>query len=340
MTLVDRYLRAVRDMLPRGEQDDIINELSDNLRSRMEDEEAARGRPLDESEEAAILKEFGHPMSVAARYRGDERSVTFGTRLIGPELFPIYMKVLAVNVIITLLIAIIATVASVSIWSGIYGFLVPLVIQFVIVTAIFVVIDRRWVRNPDGWDPRTVNSMGPDVDVSTLDGIAVQIIGPAHTRAVKVTTSILEIGLLAVGLTAWLIIGVPEALGFMVPGPGWRDVFVPATVVFVIAFLTPVVTLIRPTWTRFRVAAHVVVDVGVIIVGIVSLSLGSWVVLADPATATADMASLVDLINTIVRVSIAATIVLSAITAGLELRRLLRMGRAAESGGAQPRETA
>ena len=78
MTLVDRYLRAVRDYLPRGQQDDIINELSDNLQSRIEDEDAARGRPLAETEEAAILKEFGHPMAVAARYRGDERSVTFG----------------------------------------------------------------------------------------------------------------------------------------------------------------------------------------------------------------------------------------------------------------------
>ena len=34
MTLVERYLRAVRDFLPRGQQDDIINELSDNIQSR------------------------------------------------------------------------------------------------------------------------------------------------------------------------------------------------------------------------------------------------------------------------------------------------------------------
>ena len=108
MTLVDRYLRAVRDHLPRAEQDDIINELADNLHSRIEDEAAHRGHALDETEEAAILKEFGHPMAVAARYRGDERSVTFGRRLIGPELFPAYMKVLAVNVAMTLLIAAIA----------------------------------------------------------------------------------------------------------------------------------------------------------------------------------------------------------------------------------------
>ena len=332
MTLIDRYLRAVRDHLPRAEQDDIINELSDSLQSRFEDEEAARGRPLLEAEEVAILKGFGHPMAVAARYRGDERSVTFGGRLIGPELFPTYMKVLAVNVLITALIALIATIAAFSLWPGITGFLVPLAIQFIVVTAIFIVIDRRYVTNPDGWDPRTVNSMGPDVDVSTLDGIAAQLIGPAHTRAVRVTTSILEIGLLALALATWLAIGLPSNIGFMRPGPGWADLYFPATVVIVFSLFTPIVTLIRPAWTRFRVAAHVLVDAATIVLGFVSLAIGNWVVLADPDAATPEMANVVEAINTIVRVSIAGTIVLTAITGALEIRRLVRMRRADGSG--------
>ena len=224
MTLIVRYLSAVRDHLPRGEQDDIINELSDSLRSRFEDEEAALGRPLREDEEVAILKDFGHPMAVAARYRGDERTVTYGRRLIGPELFSIYMKVLAINVGVTLLIGLIALVAGATIWSGFAGILVPLAIQFSIVTAIFVIIDRRWVRDPDGWDPRTVNAMGPDIDVSTLDGLAVQLLGKEHTRAVSVATSILEVGVIAVVLTVAVNIGLPERIGFMEPGPGWRDI--------------------------------------------------------------------------------------------------------------------
>ena len=58
MTLIDRYVAAVRDHLPRTGQDDIINELADSLQSRMEDEEAARGRPLAEDEEV------GHPQGL------------------------------------------------------------------------------------------------------------------------------------------------------------------------------------------------------------------------------------------------------------------------------------
>ena len=68
-------------------------------------------------------------------------------------------------------------------------------------------------------------------------------------------------------------------------------------------------------------------------IGAVSLALGTWVVLADPATATAEMVRLVELINAFVRVSIAVTIVLTAVTGALELRRLLRMTRSPERCG-------
>ena len=90
------------------------------------------------------------------------------------------------------------------------------------------------------------------------------------------------------------------------------------------SLLTPVVTLIRPTWTRFRIAAHIAIDAATIVIGAVSLALGSWVVLIDPATATTDQRSLAELVNGIVRFSIAATIVLTAINLALEVRRLVR----------------
>jgi hypothetical protein len=327
MTMVERYLRAVRDFLPRGQQDDIINELSDSIESRIEDEAASRGRPLTEDEQVAILRGLGHPMAVAAQYRGDERSVTFGRRLIGPELFPVYLKVLWINLAITLAFGAVALVAGGSVWSAIAGVVVPFVLQFVIVTGVFVFIDRRWRRDPDAWDPRTVNSMGSDVDVSSLDGISTQLIGREHRNEVPLTTSLLEIGLLAVALTAWLAFGLPEQIAFLKPGPGWTDVWAAATAVLVFALLIPVVTLLRPTWVRFRVAGHALTDIASIAVLAVSLALGSWVVLADPATATQDEVDLAGLIDTIVRISIAATLVLTIVNAVLEIRRLVRMSR-------------
>ena len=52
-------------------------------------------------------------------------------------------------------------------------------------------------------------------------------------------------------------------------------------------------------------------------VAAVSLAIGNWVLLADPATATAEM-EVVEVINGFVRVSIAITIVLTAVTGALD----------------------
>jgi hypothetical protein len=327
MTLIERYLRAVRDTLPRDGQDDIIDELADNLQSRMEDEAAARGRPLDEEEQVAILKTFGHPLSVAARYRGDERTVTFGRQLIGPELFPIYLKVLAVNVIVTLLVAAIAFVAGGAMGLGFPGIFVPLTIQFVAVTVIFIAIDRHWVRDPDGWDPRTVNAMGPDVDVSSLDGIADQMLGRARPRK-GLTTALLELGFGALILALWLSIGVPTGGTVLEAGPGWAWVFAPAAVVLTFSLVPALITILRPAAVRLRVAANIAVDVAVTVVSMISLAIGQWVVVVAAPVDPVGAAELAELVNTIVRVSLAATIVLTVIRIAFEVRRYVRLGRA------------
>ena len=49
MELLDRYLQTIRSYLPAEQKDDIIHELSENIRSQMEDKEAELGRPLTEA---------------------------------------------------------------------------------------------------------------------------------------------------------------------------------------------------------------------------------------------------------------------------------------------------
>ena len=88
MELLDCYLKAIRSYLPDAQKDDIIKELSENLRSQIEDKEGELGRPMNEAEIEALLKAHGHPLIVAGRYRQDERSFAFGKQLIGPVLFP------------------------------------------------------------------------------------------------------------------------------------------------------------------------------------------------------------------------------------------------------------
>ena len=87
MELLDRYLQAVRFWLPKAQQNDIIAELGDDIRSQIEDKESALGRPVNEDELVAILQQTGHPMRVAGRYLPQQS-------LIGPVLFPLYKFVL------------------------------------------------------------------------------------------------------------------------------------------------------------------------------------------------------------------------------------------------------
>ena len=91
MELLDRYLQAVREYLLRNRRDDIVKELGDNILSQMEDQAAELGRPLTEAEQAAILKQHGHPLVAAARYRRQPLQ-----QLVGPSLFPLYWYMLQV----------------------------------------------------------------------------------------------------------------------------------------------------------------------------------------------------------------------------------------------------
>jgi hypothetical protein len=89
MELLDRYLQAVRKHLPWKRQDDIIAELRANLEAQLEDKEAELGRPLNNSEAEAWLKEMGPPAQMAARYQPPRY-------VIGPALYPTFVYVLRI----------------------------------------------------------------------------------------------------------------------------------------------------------------------------------------------------------------------------------------------------
>lgn len=89
MELLDRYLHAIEFWLPKRQKQDIIAELSEDLRSQIEEKETELGRKLKDEEVEAILKRCGSPVEVASRYLPKRY-------LIGPTLFPVYRFVLAV----------------------------------------------------------------------------------------------------------------------------------------------------------------------------------------------------------------------------------------------------
>jgi hypothetical protein len=101
MDLIDRYLAAIGVLLPQTQRQDITAELRDALMTRCEEKEAVTGGPLTENEVADLVRGFGHPLVVAARYGGQHY-------LIGPELYPLYVFILKI------LLAIVAVAALVT----------------------------------------------------------------------------------------------------------------------------------------------------------------------------------------------------------------------------------
>jgi len=65
--LLDRYLQAIGEHLPAASRDDVLAELHTNLQAQIDDRSEEVNRPLTEAEVAAILKDHGRPLVVAAR---------------------------------------------------------------------------------------------------------------------------------------------------------------------------------------------------------------------------------------------------------------------------------
>ena len=161
MSLLDRYLDAVRKRLPRHQRDDIAAELRDILLSQIEAEETSRGRRLSDDEIVAILKRFGRPMTVAARYGASNY-------LIGPALYPAYLVCLKLVAWVLGPIAGLSLLLSVATSdnplrdaaSKLLLFTVVGLAHFAIITLIFARVERSAASatHADQWDPRSLPS--------------------------------------------------------------------------------------------------------------------------------------------------------------------------------------
>lgn len=87
MELLDRYLQSVKFWLPAAQQQDILAELSEDIRSEIEEKERAAGRKLTDAEVEGLLKQRGSPYKVASRFLPERY-------LIGPAFFPLYAMLL------------------------------------------------------------------------------------------------------------------------------------------------------------------------------------------------------------------------------------------------------
>src|SRR5215470_16592572 len=158
MPPLDRYLSNLAKLLPVAQRDDILRELSEDIYSEIEDKESKLGRPLSEAEQIELLKHRGNPLQVAAGYTRNQGTFAFGPQIIGPVLFPFYVRVLTFNLGLTFLI-VGAIFAAISLsgqpihFSELFGsVLLQLVIQLTAVTVIFALVEKHLSRQPHEWN--------------------------------------------------------------------------------------------------------------------------------------------------------------------------------------------
>jgi len=280
MEIVDRYLKSVKSCLPAAQADDIIKELSENISSQIEDMEGQLNRPLAEPEVEAILKQHGHPLVVASRYRQEQRSVSFGRQIIGPALFPFYIRVLKFNLGLTgaIVLAIFAALfaSGQPIGSFLQVFFFQLLIQFAIVTFIFWLADQHFTKFPDRWDPRKPYGVRHPALIAREDGPRIP-----RTKSISelIGLGVALFWLHAVQHSQFLIFG--PAAAFLHLSPRWNQLYVPINALILLAMINAGILIIRPDLVRFHWLMRTIVGVGNLIVAYFLITGGNPVVMAS-----------------------------------------------------------
>ena len=321
MQIVDRYLESLKSCLPAAQADDIIKELSENISSQIDDKEGELGRTLTEPEVEAILKQHGHPLVVASRYRQEQRSVSFGRQIIGPALFPFYLRVLKFNLGLTGVIVFVIFAASFASGQPIgtfpQVFFYQLLIQFAIVTLIFWLMDQHFTKFPDRWDPRKPYGMRSPAMTLPEDSARLP-------RAKPISQLIgLAVGLIwlrAVQHSQFLIFG--PAAAFLSLSPAWSRFYVPIVALILLGMIHAGINAIRPDWVRFHWLMSIATRIGELMLCYFLIRAGSLVVAVN-ASGPVDYPRVAQIVNQIFYYGIWFCAAISIVRLAKDVRQLL-----------------
>ena len=290
MDLIDRYLTAIRWNLPReAKADDIVAELRDVIASRIEDREESLGRPLGEKEISALLRDFGHPLVVAARYGAQQW-------LIGPDLFPFYWFSLKVVLALSVVLLILSGAGDIvfgghplqSLAHAFGGAWWSLLGNAGLVTLIFAVIERTgWLTDHlNRWSPEHLPDLG-DLTIKTT---------PKPKRGWE---SAFEV-VFGIGFILWWAGLIPLPVAYtnvkgltLTPDPIWTTLWGPILALLIARLVFNAVQWLRPRWKGMRgVLCVATAAAGVALLAMIYQA-GHWLT-ATSATMPADRLADID----------------------------------------------
>jgi hypothetical protein len=319
MELLYRYLHAVKFWLPRDQQDDIIAELSEDLRSQIEERENQLGRKLNDNEVADLLKSRGQPLLVANGFLPQHS-------LIGPVLFPIYMLVLKIAALCFLIPRILVLIGFFlfdpkyhteglgaligrtwsELWFG--GF-----VTFGIVTLVFAILERTQSKSGwlEKWDPLKLPKVRDTRRIPRASSVFEAVFGiivvvwlvEIATSGIVFSEPDLRIALTAIGREFWWVLVALAMFGTV----------------------RSALNLFRPFWTRSRLAVKVVQDlVSTLVFGLMARA-GTLIILSGASVPAAKAIEVNAAVNTWVSISIGTTAAVCAVITIVDTVRLIFM---------------
>jgi hypothetical protein len=336
MKLVDRYLQAVRTYLPKSQQDDIVKELSENLRSQIEDQESGLGRPLNEEEVAGILKKHGHPLVVATRYRQSRY-------LIGPTLFPVYwfavkiiLAIVAFGYAVGALVMIAQGQSIVAILGAVFGFVGAVLPAFGWITVIFAVLDLTDARfhllekftkeANEKFDPRSLPAARP-------------LPQSVEAKPIPRSKTTFELFFTLAFLLWWIRVNPIRKLAMIIAlgpiglannlpfalAPVWRAIYVPVIVLTVLGIAQQIITLIYPERLVFYSIARFLTNAGNLAVAYVLARASELLVMAPHVQDATQLVQPLNIVNQVLHYVMFFVMILSGIECLNLLRRLMRL---------------
>jgi hypothetical protein len=321
MDLLDRYLHAVRWTLPSAKADDITAELRDELVTRMEDREEALGRPLREDETSALLKDFGHPLVVASRYRKQQW-------LIGPDVFPFYLFVMKIVVLIILAVMLVVGVANIlfgdhnplqAVLEAIGGIWTSLLLTVAIVTLVFAVLERAGFPKDhlQRWKPEQL----PDVRIKRKGRWE-----SAFEVAGAIAFLLWWIGLIHIPIPT----GGPNFQ--LLAGPIFAQLWWPILALLSARLVQNLIAWLRPRWTKLTGLFNLATTIGMVALLALIYRAGHWATVISTGMPAGQAAELETSLNLGLRIAIVVVGIATIWHGAVEMWRLNRARKEQISG--------
>ena len=318
--LVTRYLASIQRRLPPANALDVSAELREAILSAIEAKEDTLGRAANTDEIGQVLKEFGHPVVVAARYGG-------GDYVIGPKYYPWfwYVQRIAVGAALAIAFAVSAIRALGSeepmrvVMRGLNGAIEAGVWAFGVVTILFVLAERfkfdmSWAET---WDPKHL----PRDQVRQPKGL----LESGLTVAFDVVFLLWWVKIVQFPNKLPMRDDASAAINF---SPVWDVVYWPVLVLAVGILLVHLMDLVRPAWTPLRsvlsIAGHAA-GLGVLWV----LFRAQPLVVVTPVSGAdaGEIERVTRVIDSLISISLGVAALIWAVTIGVEVWRLWKAAR-------------